>query len=120
MFFNNYSEAKGVRWSGGTTGIYVGSMEGVEASEGKHTHLHPLSTAHDHLFKAALHELDSIDAYLEATNSFAPAHPEMEGIMGSGFSGTFLMRWGPERNWSMSSIPPGPPVSSPVIFIPCG
>ena len=71
--------------------VYVGSMEGIKSYMGDKTevidlegkfampsfvesHLHPLSTAYDRLFKAALHDLSTIEEYIDAIRNFAKAH----------------------------------------------
>ena len=94
--------------------IYVGSIEGVKSYKGTTTksidldgkfvmpsfvesHLHPLSTAYDRNFKASLHELNSVDEYIEAIRQFAEANPNMKGIMGSGFVRTFFDSTGPRK-----------------------
>ncbi|MCP4347222.1 MAG: amidohydrolase family protein [Desulfobacterales bacterium] len=94
--------------------VYAGSMEGIDAYSGEQTevvdlegkfampsfvesHLHPLSTAYDRLFKAALHNLSTVEEYVGAIRDFAEAHPDVKGIMGSGFKRTLFDAVGPRK-----------------------
>jgi predicted amidohydrolase YtcJ len=93
---------------------YIGSMTGVEEYKDNNSntidlngkfvmpsfvesHLHPLSTAYDRNFKAALHELNSVDEYLIAIKKFAQANPDIKGVMGSGFVRTLFDSIGPRK-----------------------
>ncbi len=107
------SWAKTVAIKNGTI-VYVGSMEGIDSYIGQNTevidlegkfampsfvesHLHPLSTAYDRLFKVALHELSTPEEYIVAIREFAEANPDMKGIMGAGFSRTLFDAVGPRK-----------------------
>ena len=107
------SQAEAVAIEDGTI-VYVGSMKGIDSYIGEKTeivdlegkfampsfvesHLHPLSTACDRLFKAALHKESTTKEYIKAIRDFAKAHPDMKGIMGSGFSRTLFDAVGPRK-----------------------
>ncbi len=57
-------------------------------------HVHPVSGGVDRL-QCDLHDLHSVDGYVEAVRSYAEAHPEREWILGGG--------------WSMDVFPGGTP-----------
>ncbi len=61
------------------------------------SHLHPLSTAYDRLFKATVHNLTTLEEYVTAITAFAQAHPDMKGIMGAGFHRTLFDAVGPRK-----------------------
>ncbi|MDM8530901.1 amidohydrolase [Anaerolineales bacterium HSG25] len=94
--------------------VHVGSMEDVDSYIGENTevidlegkfampsfvesHLHPLSTAYDRMFKVALHELSTPEEYVVAIKEFAEANPDKKGIMGAGFSRTLFDAVGPRK-----------------------
>ena len=74
-------------------------------------HVHPVSGGVDRL-QCDLHDLHSVDGYVEAVRSYAEAHPEREWILGGG--------------WSMDVFPGGTPskdlldavVPDRIVFLP--
>jgi predicted amidohydrolase YtcJ len=74
-------------------------------------HVHPVSAGVDRL-QCDLHDIHSIDGYVEAVRSYAEAHPEREWILGGG--------------WSMDVFPGGTPskdlldavVPDRIVFLP--
>jgi len=105
--------AEAVAFVNGTI-IYTGDMSGVSEHidaetevinlEGKfampsfvESHLHPLSTSYAFNFTAVLYDLFTHEAYIQEITTFAEAHPQMEGILGNGFSTSLYGPLGPGK-----------------------